>query len=286
MKRTAVVLVIAAMALPALQAAAQFQPPRPSPKSTLTQTIGVTDFSLSYSRPSVKNRIIWGELVPWDKPWRTGANEATTFTAPDDVMVEGKKLAAGTYSIVTIPNKDEWTVIFNSDTALWFRTDYSESKDVLRVKVRPQTGLFQETMGITFENLTADSGELVIAWERYRVGVTITVDAKELPAKKAREAVAKAKADDWQTPMQVARYFADEKVSMTDAVAYIDKSIAIQKNYTNLGRKARILAQAEKYADAVKAGEEAVKLAKAAPEKPSVESLEKAIADWKTKTSK
>ena len=94
--------------------------------------------TISYSRPSVRGRAIWGELVPFDKPWRTGANAATTITFSDDVTVEGQKLAAGTYSIVTIPGKDEWTVVFNTDTKLWFETEYDAAKDVLRVKAKPQ----------------------------------------------------------------------------------------------------------------------------------------------------
>lgn len=282
LKKTTALLAFAALVSSAA-ALAQFQPPAPSPKASLSQTVGVTDMTVSYSRPSVKGRLIWGELVPWDKPWRTGANQATTITVADDVMVEGKKLAAGTYSIVTIPAREEWTVIFNTDTALWWQTDYSEAKDVLRVKTKPQIGQFQETFQISFENIAADSAQLVFAWERYRVAVTIAVDVKDLPVKKAREAVAKAKADDWQTPLAVARYFADSKINMDEALKLADKSISIQKNYSNLGRKARILAQTEKWAEAVKTGEEAVKLAKASPEKPNIEALEKAITEWKGK---
>src|SRR5512139_1554795 len=115
--RFPLVLAAAALAAPAF---AQFEAPQPSPKATLTQRVGLTDVTISYSRPSVKGRVIWGELVPFDKPWRTGANAATTITFSDDVTVEGQKLAAGTYSIVTIPGKAEWTVIFNNDTKLWW----------------------------------------------------------------------------------------------------------------------------------------------------------------------
>ncbi len=194
--------------------AAQFEAPRPSPKATVTQRIGLTDFALSYSRPSVKGRAIWGALVPYDKPWRTGANEATTLTFGDEITVEGKRLAAGTYSLVTIPGKDEWTVIFNTDTALWAQTDYAEAKDVLRVKVKPQAAENRETLQIGFDNLTATSGELAIAWEKLRIPVKVEVEVRNKAIAKAREAVAKAKADDWETPLAVGRYFADEKISL------------------------------------------------------------------------
>src|SRR5215813_10394309 len=93
---------------------AQLRLPLPSPNATVTQTIGLTDVTVTYSRPGVKGRVIWGELVPYDKPWRTGANASTTIAFTDDVTVEGKKLAAGTYSVYTIPGKGEWVVAFNS----------------------------------------------------------------------------------------------------------------------------------------------------------------------------
>ena len=156
-------------ALAPLSAAAQFQAPYPSPKQTVTQTVGVTEIAVSYSRPLVKGRKIWGELVPLDRPWRTGANQATTVTFGDDVVVEGKKLAAGTYSLVTIPGKDEWTVIFNLDTALWYRTDYNAALDLLRVKVKPGPSEFRESFEIGFRDVGPDSAKLVLSWEKLAV---------------------------------------------------------------------------------------------------------------------
>ena len=276
----ALALGLAAVAFPA---SAQFQAPFPSPKATVAQTVGVTEISVSYSRPLVKGRKIWGDLVPFDKPWRTGANQATTIAFTDDVTVEGKRLAAGTYALVTIPGPDAWTVIFNLDTALWFRTDYNEGLDVLRVKVKPAAGEFLESFEISFQNVGADSAKLVLAWEKLRVPIALQVDTKGHAVAKAREAVTKAKSDDWETPLAVARYYAGEKVNGTEALALLDKSIAIKKGYANVGWKARVLAQEGKVAEAIKTGEEAVALAKAAPEKPNTAALEKLIAEWKTK---
>lgn len=282
MKRTFVPFlgVLAVSTLPAL---AQFQAPFPSPKQSVTQTVGVTDVSVSYSRPLVKGRKIWGELVPFDKPWRTGANQATTVTFGDDVTVEGKKLSAGTYSLVTIPGKEEWTVIFNLDTALWFRTDYNAALDVLRVKVKPVPAEFRESFEIGFQNVGPDSARLVLAWEKLAVPISLQVDTKGRAVAKAREAVAKAKIDDWETPLAAARYYATEKINLPEALALAEKSITIKKGWTNLAWKARILALDGKLPEAVKAGEDAIQLAKASPEKPSTESLEKLIAEWKSK---
>src|SRR5258708_12239050 len=135
--------------------------PRPSQKASVMQTIGVTDVTITYSRPAVKGRKIWGDapaavgagtatlddaskrlkdapIVPYGHVWRTGANEATTFTVTDDVVINGQKLASGTYSLHTIPGKDEWTIIFNSDAGQWGSFTYDEKKDTLRVKAKPQ----------------------------------------------------------------------------------------------------------------------------------------------------
>ena len=159
MKFRFALVLAAALAAPAL---AQFEAPQPSPKATLTQRVGLTDVTISYSRPSVKGRVIWGELVPFDKVWRTGANSATTITFSDDVTVEGQKLAAGTYSVFTIPGKAEWTVIFNNDTKLWGETDYDAAKDALRVKAKPQVSEMRETLSIGFPSVGTTSAVLAI----------------------------------------------------------------------------------------------------------------------------
>ena len=115
--------------------------PRPSPKATVVQTVGLTDVTITYSRPGVKGRTIWGDLVPYDKVWRTGANEATTFQVSQDVKINGQALPAGTYSLHTIPGKTQWTVIFNKTADQWGSYDYDQTKDALRIQVTPAQGL-------------------------------------------------------------------------------------------------------------------------------------------------
>lgn len=264
---------------------AQFQGPLPSQNAKVMQRIGVTEFNVSYSRPNVKGRKIWGELVPYDKPWRTGANAATSFTSADDLEVEGKKLAAGSYSIVTIPGKESWIVAFNKDLDLYSKTDYDEKKDALRVTVKPEELGFQvETFTIVFRNVTPDSTQLTFNWDRLRVPVLLKVDTKGLVLAKGRAAVAAAKADDWETPLAVGRTFFNEKVGNPgEALALADRSMSIKKTLGNTALKARILAADGKYADAVKVGEEAIALAKASPDKPNIEAFEKTLAEWKAK---
>jgi hypothetical protein len=274
--RSTLVLAAAAFAAPAF---AQLEAPQPSPKATLTQRVGLTDVTISHSRPGVKGRAIWGALVPFDKPWRTGANAATTITFSDDVTVEGQKLAAGTYSIVTIPGKDEWTVIFNTDTKLWFETEYDAAKDVLRVKAKPQAAEMLESLRIGFPTVGPTSAVLAIEWEKLRVPVTIGVDVDS----KLRKAAAAADTAAWQAPMTVARYWFDQKTNREDAWKLLEKSIATNRNYVNVSRKARVLADEGKVAEAVKAGEEALALAKADPAKPNVTAFEKTVGEWKAK---
>ena len=272
-------LLLPALVLAALPAAAQFQAPAPSPFATLTQRIGLTDLTLAYSRPNVKGRAIWGDLVPWDKPWRTGANQATTFTASDDILVEGQRLPAGTYALVTIPGKAEWTVIFNQDLKLWASTEYDAAKDVLRVKVKPQAITPVETLRLSFPEVEATKGMLAVEWEKVRVPIRIAVDVDG----KVRRIVASAGTQDWQTPMNAARYYFEQKQNQAEAWTWLERSIAIKRHYLNLTRKARVLADEGKWAEAVKAGEEALELAKAAPEKPNAAALEKSMAEWKAK---
>lgn len=276
MLRSTLVLAAAALAAPAL---AQLEAPPPSPKATLTQRVGLTDVTISYSRPSVRGRAIWGELVPWDKPWRTGANAATTITLSDDVTIEGQKLAAGTWSIVTIPGKDEWTVAFNSDTKLWLDTQYDAAKDVLRVKAKPQAAPMRETLQIDFPTVSQTGAVLAIEWEKVRVPLTVGVEVDA----KIRKNVAAAEAGAWQAPMIAARYWFDQKTNREEAWKLLEKSIATNRNYVNVSRKARVLADEGKLAEAARTGEEALALAKADPAKPNTAAFEKTVAEWKAK---
>lgn len=266
---------------------AQLRLPRPSPKSTVSQTVGVTDVTISYSRPGVKNRVIWGELVPWDAVWRTGANEATTIAFSTDVMVEGNKLAAGTYSLHTIPGKSEWTLIFNSVSDQWGSYSYDAAKDVLRVKVKPQTEAEpSEMLTFDFPTVKADSAEVALLWEKIKVPFTVKVDTNALALAHARTAIKEAKADDWRTPYQAANYSMQYEANWSDARGWVDKSISTQENAQNLSLKARMLAKEGKTAEAIAAGEKSIKLGQAATPKVDTTATEKLVAEWKGASKK
>ena len=160
----------AAMAEEQPQEPAEDTSQRPSPPRQATGSAGGAQITIDYGSPSVRGREIWGALVPYGEVWRTGANEATTITLDRDVMVEGKKLPAGKYAIFTIPNKDKWTVIFNSVAEQWGAYEYNQSKDVLRVDVKPKM-VDQPVEALTFD-LAGDG--FVIKWEKVEVPVRIT----------------------------------------------------------------------------------------------------------------
>lgn len=143
---------------------------RPSPPAKVSEQIGNATVTIDYSQPAVKDRTIWGELVPYGKVWRTGANEATTFEVSTDVQVEGKTLPAGKYALFTIPDEDEWTIIFNKEFNQWGSFEYDESKDALRVMVKP------EKSDETHERLTFEiekDGEVEFLWDDMEVEFSV-----------------------------------------------------------------------------------------------------------------
>lgn len=152
---------------------AQEQKPRVSPKAGVSQTVGITNISVTYSRPGVKGRTIWGELVSYDKIWRAGADEATAISFSADVTIEGQNLPAGKYSFFTIPGKDKWTIIFNKVAEQWGSYNYDQTQDALRVEVNPYEGSFVEWLRFSFEDLTKESATLILEWEKLKVPVKI-----------------------------------------------------------------------------------------------------------------
>lgn len=143
--------------------------PRVSPNASVSQTIGVTEVTISYGRPGVKGRTVWGELVPYGKVWRTGANEATTISFSKDVIIEGELLPAGTYGLFTVPKDGEWIIVFNKNAQQWGAFDYEASQDALRVKVKPQAADKQEWMSFSFEDLSPNGATVVLRWDKLAV---------------------------------------------------------------------------------------------------------------------
>ena len=171
-RSTAFALFLAATAYLAVPVSAQMYEhpprdssnPRVSPNASVAQTIGTAEFSIKYSRPSVKGRVVFGELEPFGKVWRTGANEATTIVIPVDVTVEGKPLAAGVYALMTVPGESEWSVIFNSQAKQWGAFKHDPESDILSVNVEPRAASHHEMLEFSFEEVTADAATVVLRW--------------------------------------------------------------------------------------------------------------------------
>lgn len=291
----------------AAAASAQIQTPRPSQKASVMQRIGVTDVTITYSRPGVKGRQIWGDplpgqtakgeatldnqnerpkgavIAPWGHVWRVGANEATTFVVTDDVLVNGQKLPAGSYSIHAIPNKDEWTIIFNKTADQWGSFDYDAAKDALRVKVKPQwLQNSEEWLSYNFDPVTADSTTVNLRWEKVNVPFTVSVpDVGAVTMAHLKAAVSEAKADDWRTPMQAGVYLIQngKPADAEQGLAWLDQSIKVKETFQNLANKSRALYKLGKKEEALALADQAIQRGKA--DKVDTSNFEKAVADMK-----
>lgn len=278
------VAAIAAIAAPAL-AQTTLELPAPSPGASVTQTVGTTDLSLKYSRPGMKGRAIWGALVPFDQPWRTGANEATMLTVEDDVKVEGQPLPAGSYAVVTVPGKDQWAVAFSKQKNLWRGTTYDPKEDQLRVTVKPLAAEQAEWMQFTFDGTSPTETELNLRWEKLRVPVRISVDVNAKVLKDCRAAVAAAAADDWRTPYRAANWCFDNAQAPDEAAAWGAKALKLKENFQTLSLAARMTAKAGRTTEAVSQMTRAVALGKAdkglVP--AQIEPMEKLLTEWSAK---
>jgi len=253
--------------------------PRVSPKASLMQTVGLTDVTITYSRPGVKGREIFGALVPYGKVWRTGANEATTFEVGDDVTINGQPLPKGTYSLHTIPGPDEWTIIFNTVANQWGSFNYDQSKDQIRVTAKPEKAAFTEMMTFEVPKVTPDAATFFIRWADVAVPFTVGTHTAEKVVASARAAVAAAKPDDWQTPYRAAAAVIDNHLNDAEAKQWLDQSLRINENLNNLYLKARMQAAAGDKAAAIATAREAI--AKAGPkDKGEVGEIEHSIASW------
>lgn len=274
-------VVLAAVLAAAAPATAQLDLPRVSPKATVSQTVGLTDISIAYCRPGVKGRVIWGELVPYGQVWRTGANEATTITFSDTVTVAGTAVPAGTYGLFTIPGKETWTVILNKGAKLWGAYEYKQEEDVLRFSVTPRPGAaHEEWMQFRFENLTAKSAEIVLAWEKLEVAFTVEVEVIEKVLASARKAVAEARPDDWRTPFRAAAFCLDNNVNLDEAGTWIDRSIAAKATFYNTLAKARWTFARGNRAEAIALARKAIEIGQAADTRADVAPAQALLAEW------
>lgn len=275
MRRT-VFMLSCIMMLSVISIAQDFRTPRPSPDATVSQYVGVTKITVDYSSPAVKSRTIWGELVPFGEIWRTGANEATTITFSDAVSINGNELAAGTYAIHTIPNTDDWQIIFSKDTPVDGSSTFDAKKEVLRIKVKPEPHHFMERMTFLFIDASETSVNVSLNWEKLRVSFKVDVKTQELTLQKARDAFK------WNQLMAGATYCLDNNTNLDEGFNWIHASSLINKNYWNSRILAQYYAMMGKKSEAISTMENAIELGNKMPNTPfDFDRMKQMLADWK-----
>ena len=225
--------------------------PDASPAATLKQRVGVTDIEFSYSRPSMKGREVFGNLVPYDKVWRTGANTATKVTFSTDVKLNGTAVPAGTYELFTIPGKTEWTVIIHKNMSQWGAYAYDQKNDVARFKATPTVNPYVvESFTIGTGDLRDDSATIYLVWEKTRVSVKLEVDTVATLVPQIEAVMASAEPKKPYVP--AAMFYLDHNLDLKKAAAWMDAAIAAQPDaFYLVYRKALILAKAGDKAGAI-----------------------------------
>jgi hypothetical protein len=249
--RAALALVaLCATASPAVAQGPPLTLPQPSPAATVTQQIGVTDITISYHRPAVNKREVWGKLVPYDQVWRAGANENTAITFSSDVTVGGQKIAAGSYGLHMIPTQKDWTVILSRESHAWGSFFYDQKDDAARFTVTPRPAEFVERLAYTFDDPSDTAVTATLRWDKLAVPIAIQVDTPSVVAASLRTQLKGLQGFFWQPFAQAATYCANHDVNLEEAATWADRAVKLNENFTTLRAQALV---AEKRGDAPQA---------------------------------
>jgi len=259
-------------------ASAQVKVPAPSPTQTIKQDFGLSAIELIYSRPAMKGRKIFGDLVPWNKVWRTGANNATRLKFTDDVMIGGKALKAGEYALYTVPGDKEWEIIINKGSANW-GTNYKQEDDVFRIKAMPmKLNEPVENFTMQFANVKPTSTDLHIMWDKTAVAIPITTDID----KRIMAQIDNAMNKDSRPYFQSAMYYMENGKDMNQSLQWFDKAIEQNpKGYWIYHQKANALAKMGRKAEAKSIAQKSMDMAREEKNDDYVRLNEKLMADLK-----
>ena len=239
--------------------------PAASPACTLKQRVGLTDITVVYSRPSVKGRDIFGGIVPYGVVWRTGANQATTLTFSTPVKLEGHEIPTGTYSLFTIPGRDEWTIIINKNANQWGAFQYTNKEDLLRFQVTPVTlrDTSIETFAIEFNHIRDESALLELVWDKTVVPIHLTVDVSDKLVPQIEAAMAAPGKKSEFLYFQAATFYYDHDLDLKKALEWVNAGLANNPRiaYEILHLKAEILAKQGDKAGAIAAAKQSTELA-------------------------
>jgi hypothetical protein len=239
--------------------------PMESPKTVVNQTIGLTHIEIQYSRPAVKNREIWGGLVPYNKgvpyPWRAGANENTVISFSTPVKIEGRDLHAGKYGLHMIPDADSCTIIFSGNSTSWGSFSYRASEDVLRIKVANRVSPMHETLTYDFDKFTDSSAEISLGWEKRAIPFGIETDTRGQMLDHIHNTLRSFTGFSWAGWHSAAEYCLTMNYNLPEALIWIKRSIAMDDNFTNNKTKADILRKMERLPEADSAWAKALQIA-------------------------
>lgn len=254
--------------------------PQVSPGARVVQAIGITDVEITYHRPGVKGRVIWGGLEPWGKVWRMGANEATNISFTHPVKVEGRDVAAGKYALFAIPGQDRWTVVLNKDHGQWGAFRYKESEDVLRFDVKPQAGPHVEWLAFSITPDSRTSAVVEMAWEKVRIPFKVEVDVDGIVWSRVDAVLAaEPKPNDF---MLATHYALESNTRIPEAAAWIDKALALKEHVWAYELKARVLQRQGRIDQALESLDKAIAMGKAQNlGEGFVGNLEKLRKEWK-----
>ncbi|MEO6730461.1 MAG: DUF2911 domain-containing protein [Ferruginibacter sp.] len=257
----------------------QVKLPSPSPVQTIKQEFGLGSIELTYSRPSAKNRRVFGDLVPYGKLWRTGANASTKITFSDPVEINGRRLDSGTYVLYTIPGEESWEVIINKGIKNVGIEGYKESEDVARFKVEPiKTKVKTESFTMQFADIKPESCELHLIWEKKQVGVLITVNVKE----KLRTQINAAMATDKKPYWEAAQFYYEYDKNLSKALDNVNRAVEVNpKAFWMMLYKAKIQQEMGDNAGALQSSASSLALSKEAKNEDYVKMNEKLQKDLK-----
>ncbi|MGL2986026.1 DUF2911 domain-containing protein [Flavobacterium sp. RSSA_27] len=263
---------------------AQVKTPAPSPKATIMQTVGLTDVEVVYSRPAAKGRPVFGNLVPFGKLWRTGANANTTISFSDDVVIDGKTLKKGKYALYTIPKIESWEIIFYTTTDNWgLPEEFKEANVALRTTVKEEAlPKAVESFTIGINNLDLNSGHLDLAWENSSVSMKFEVPTEKIATASIEKVLAGPSAGDY---FSAAQYIFQANGDIVKARTYIDKALEMSKEkpFWYLRLKSLIQAKQGDKAGAIETAKQSLAAAEAAKNQDYVKMNKDSIAEWSKK---
>ena len=253
---------------PALWAQEKVEFPAASQHAVLKQRVGLTDVEVDYSRPNKNGRLIFGGLVPFDKPWRTGANQPTKIKISAPVKWGDKEVPAGEYVLYTVPGADQWTLVLSKNLKAQNLTDHKPEDEAARIPAKPLLALAApaETFTIGFEDLRANSATFYLEWDKTRVPVKLTTNDLEKVMQGIDATVKSGKPQEPGFYYQAASFYLDQNKDLPQALKWVDQ--AIEKNpkaYFMQQKKAQILAQMGNKKEAIAAAEKSIELLKAGP---------------------